>query len=399
MLTGIEILGGALVGLGSLGAYEALVHRRRLRSIPIRIHVSGTRGKSSVTRLIAAASREAGRVTVAKTTGTLARLILPDEREVPMFRPAGPNILEQTRVVEVASSVGAEILVVECMALLPELHWLSERRLVQATHAVITNARADHLDVMGPTEREVALCLAGMIPVKGVLYTAERRNLALLEEASRDRATRLVPVTEAEIRGVTPEMLAGFRHTEHPANVAVALRVTSELGIDPATALRGMHRAKPDPGAQTDRTLDFFGRRLYFINGFAANDPESTAELWRAACERHPDADRRIAIFNLRADRPTRTLQLARHTDFWHTANRVILMGTGAYHFARAAARLGRDPSRFSYAEALDTAEIFERVVELCGPTNLVVGMGNIGGQGLELARYFNNRAVLEGAA
>ena len=42
---------GLLVGGG---AAELAAHRRRLKQIPVRIHVNGTRGKSSVARLIAA---------------------------------------------------------------------------------------------------------------------------------------------------------------------------------------------------------------------------------------------------------------------------------------------------------------------------------------------------------
>ena len=38
--------------LVALGLLEAVLHRHNLSKIPIRIHVNGTRGKSSVTRLI-----------------------------------------------------------------------------------------------------------------------------------------------------------------------------------------------------------------------------------------------------------------------------------------------------------------------------------------------------------
>ncbi|TFH29311.1 MAG: poly-gamma-glutamate synthase PgsB, partial [Myxococcales bacterium] len=64
-----------------MGALELILHRRRLKKIPIRIHVNGTRGKTSVTRLIAAGLREAGIRCVAKTTGTVPRFILPNGRE------------------------------------------------------------------------------------------------------------------------------------------------------------------------------------------------------------------------------------------------------------------------------------------------------------------------------
>ena len=45
---------------------ERMLHMRRLRRIPIRIHVNGTRGKSSVTRLVAAALQKNGIPTLAK---------------------------------------------------------------------------------------------------------------------------------------------------------------------------------------------------------------------------------------------------------------------------------------------------------------------------------------------
>jgi len=83
----------------AFGAAEFVLHRRALFKIPIRIHVNGTRGKSSVTRLVAAGLRAAGVKTCAKTTGTLARMILPDGSELPIYRPAGANIIEQKRIV------------------------------------------------------------------------------------------------------------------------------------------------------------------------------------------------------------------------------------------------------------------------------------------------------------
>ncbi len=398
-MVGFELLLAIAAGLGGLGALETFSHRRRLRRIPIRIHVAGTRGKSSVTRLISAAMREAGIATAAKTTGTLARMILPNGQEVPVFRPAGANIIEQTRIIATAADMKVDALVIECMALIPELHWISESRLVRATHGVITNARADHLDVMGPTEVDVAKTLASMTPVNGVLITAERRLLDVMAHAAKDRGSRLVAVGDADVADISDADMAPFCYTEHKENVALSLRVVAEVGVDRETALRGMYKATPDPGALTQQEVDFFGRRIVFVNGFAANDPESTAMIWHLAKRAHPDVQRRIAVFNLRADRPARTLQMAKDATFWREADKVVLMGTGAYLFGRVANTSGLEPGRFVYAEQQRVEEIFETLVGLCGPASLIVGMGNIGGQGLDLVRYFRNRAVLRGLA
>ncbi|MEI6357494.1 MAG: poly-gamma-glutamate synthase PgsB, partial [Verrucomicrobiota bacterium] len=101
-----------------LAAYllvERFLHERRLRRIPVRVHVNGTRGKTSVTRMIAACLRRAGVRTLAKTTGGRAVLVLPDGREEEIRRLAPPNVLEQMKVVRRAASLGARALVVECM--------------------------------------------------------------------------------------------------------------------------------------------------------------------------------------------------------------------------------------------------------------------------------------------
>jgi len=66
--------------------FEYRRHKRNVEAIPIRVHVNGTRGKSSVTRLIAAGLRAGGRKTVAKITGTLPRVVLPDGREAAIVR-------------------------------------------------------------------------------------------------------------------------------------------------------------------------------------------------------------------------------------------------------------------------------------------------------------------------
>ena len=69
------ILGALAVILLAAGLGEFGYHQKILAGIPLRIHVNGTRGKSSVTRLIAAGLREGGKRTFAKTPGPAPRVI------------------------------------------------------------------------------------------------------------------------------------------------------------------------------------------------------------------------------------------------------------------------------------------------------------------------------------
>jgi gamma-polyglutamate synthase len=399
-----EMVGGTIIlvifiFLILVGFGEAYLHKRNLAKIRIRIHVNGTRGKSSVVRLIAGGLRESGIVTCAKTTGTLARMILPDASEYPIFRPAGANVIEQVRIISVAASYGAEAIVVECMALQPQLQWLSESRFLKATHGVITNARADHLDVMGPEEKDVALALAGSTPIRAKLFTAEKRYRATLENAAGDRETRLSCVSKEDVAAIKDEEMKRFSYVEHEENVALAIQVCSDLGVDRDTALRGMWKAPPDPGVMTISHISFFGRQIYFVNGFAANDPESSERLWNMALERFPVVEKKIMIFNCRSDRPNRSEQLGKASAKWLPADHYLLMGSGTYFLARSAIGSGLPEKKIILTENASNSDIFETITELAGKSAVVVGIGNAKGQGLSLARFFRNRSTMNDAS
>jgi gamma-polyglutamate synthase len=375
------------------GVAELASHRRNLARIPTRIHVNGTRGKSSVARLIAAGLRHAGKTTCCKTTGTLPKMIMPDGSEYPVFRPSRANVIEQIRIVAAAVEVDSEVLVLECMALIPALQWLCEDKLVRATHAVITNAREDHLDVMGPGGRDVAKALCGMVPVGGKLYTAEQVYLDVFEEVCRDRNCELIAVGDADVAAIAPLDIAGFSYVEHAENVALALKVCQAVGVERNVALQGMWKAQPDPGAMTAHEMNFFGREINFVNGFAANDPQSTERIWRLALERYADVEKRIAVFNCRADRPDRSRQLGSVVPDWPAADHYLLIGSGTYIFAKYAVKAGLDARKLVFAEDRPAEDIFESIVELTGRRSLAMGMANIGGIGLDVVRYFANRS------
>ena len=375
---------------------EYRIHDRNLNSIPVRIHVNGTRGKSSVTRLIAAGLRGAGIKTYAKTTGSVPRVITDDGTEYPVFRPAGANIIEQVRIVSFAARQGAHALVIECMALQPVLQFLAEAKLIRATHGVITNARPDHLDLMGPTERDVSLALLGTTPYKARLFTCERDYPEDFEAACEDRETDLIVVQEEEIRSVSREDMHPFPYVEHKENVALALKVCASLGVSRQTALQGMWTAVPDVGAMQEFRLTFFGRELFFVNGFAANDPESSETIWRIALERHERLERKIMVINTRADRPDRSKQLGEAIPGWPPAHKYLVIGSGTYRLVKTAINRGVHPSLILNAEGSTVERVFEETVRISGRSAMIMGIGNIASPGLELVTYFQNRADLD---
>jgi poly-gamma-glutamate synthase PgsB/CapB len=384
-----------IAGLAAYGVLEVRRHERNLARIPVRVHVNGTRGKSSVTRLIAGGLRAGGRRTFAKTTGTMARMIRPDGHEVDVYRVGSPNIIEQTRIVERALESGADTLVVECMAVSPELQPVAELRLIQSTVGVITNVRADHLDVMGPTVDDAAEVLALTLPLNGHAFTAEHARAPILERVAKQRGTALHVVDDA---GIGPDDLAGFSYFEHAENVALALAVCAHLGVPRETALRGMQAATPDPGVLRRYSVQSGHKQVEFVNAFAANDPDSTLLIWqRLGLERREPGLKRIILANCRPDRIQRSGQIAELIGRRLDADYAVLTGEGTALVAFHAVRHGLDPERVRDLGGLDAERIYERVLDLVEDRGVVVGIGNIVGLGEEIVLHFSNRAVRHG--
>ena len=74
-------------------------HQFWRKKIPLIIHVNGTRGKSSVVRLIAAGLRGGNKKVMAKTTGSAPAIIFEDGSETPIVRHYGANIKEQLKII------------------------------------------------------------------------------------------------------------------------------------------------------------------------------------------------------------------------------------------------------------------------------------------------------------
>ena len=312
-------LGILLLILISLGLIESYFHRMALAQLPIRIHVNGSRGKSSVTRLIAAGLRAGGLKTLGKTTGTAPRIIDEDgkDRVIPRLRSA--SIGEQVRLIRNFAKKKPDAVVMECMAVNPQYQWVSEHKMIKSTINVITNVRPDHLDEMGLTLKDNALSMSNTIPYDGTMVTVEgdlNRDGKLdaldqqiddvFKNVAKKRNTRLY---YASSKKISSQYMSKFDYLEHIDNVALALKVCMLSGVDEKTALDGMIKVQPDPGATIIWELNFSGIQNYFINVLAANDPSSTFNIYQQIQPMIGESP--VCIFlNTRGDRRYRTHQL-----------------------------------------------------------------------------------------
>ena len=111
LISPLIILGALATVLIIIGLFEFKFHQVSLSGIPIRVHVNGTRGKSSVTRLIAAGLRAGGKRTFAKTTGTAPRVIDSEGIDRIIHRLRKPSIGEQVRLLKYFSDEKPDVVI------------------------------------------------------------------------------------------------------------------------------------------------------------------------------------------------------------------------------------------------------------------------------------------------
>ena len=352
--------------------YQARRDRKRLEHV---VYVNGIRGKSTVTRLIDAGLRTGGYRVFCKTTGTEPMTIGIDNVQRPLTRRGRANIKEQLKILHWAARDGAQILVIECMAVDPALQKISQERMVRSDIGVITNIRLDHTAAMGETLAEICDVLSGTIPEAGILFTADAGFYRRLEQNGAQKACRTIL---AEPDDTLPT-------DEFPENLAVALAVCTYLGVPRETALKGMASYQPDPYALGRYILPGGG---LFVNALSANDPQSTVMICRRISQREGAGRRLILLVNNRRDRGYRTehmLMVARCLE----PSEIWLLGASQNAVKHALHKaLPETPVQtFSDAEALP--------LETCGNGDMILAAGNIAQDGKKLMARVREEGTL----
>lgn len=304
------ILGGLIIQ----GVLEQNENEENIKKIPIRVNVNGIRGKSTATRLISAVLAGAGYRNIGKTTGTSPRMVFGlsrAEKEI-VRNPKGVSIGEQLSVINEAATKRVDSLVCECMAVNPDYQDIYQNKMIKANIGVIVNVLEDHLEEMGPTMDQIAQAFVTTIPYNGKLIINQGPYTEYFRKIAQKRKTEVFVADESKI----PEgYLDRFNYVIFPNNVAIPLAFAEAMGIDRRVALDSMLRANPDPGALVVDKLNVEGKETIIINAFAANDPNSTLEIWEVVNQQDYSDDmprKPLVVFNARGDRADRTEQFAK---------------------------------------------------------------------------------------
>jgi poly-gamma-glutamate synthase PgsB/CapB len=385
--------GGLLVFLVVYFLWERLLIKKTIKSIPLRICVTGTRGKSSVARLLTALLKEEGFTVLARTTGSKPVITFPDGEEQEILRKGSPSILEGKRILNLGAELNVNALVTELMSIHPECSSVESGQMFSPSILVITNVRLDHLSQMGTTREEIACCFTSAFPENGTVFIPQEEFFPVFQKAADRMNAQIVQV----IKDSHPESLnqaSRILPHEFEENIRLVFAVAEFLNIGKETFLRSLKRVKPDFGSFRiwTKAVGTQHQHWYLLSCFAANDPDSTRRILSRLVEKDFLKGKEVVgLLNLRGDRGDRTLQWLEsfNKNTFPEFRRIFLIGEHARAFKK---KLKRSAERDAFIlKSRDPQRIMEEVSEDTKGEALCVGMGNMGGAGQELVEFWEN--------
>jgi poly-gamma-glutamate synthase PgsB/CapB len=363
---------------------ESVIHGRNLKKIPLRITVSGTRGKTSVARTLASVFRSAGYRVMAKTTGSEAMYILPDGSEKPVERWGLVTILEQKKLIRKAIREGAECLVAEVMSIRPENHSVETQKLLKPHLTILTNFSPDHLDVVsGRREDIIRLYANDVYPASRVMIHQDESDQDLLDLITVNKG---YPVVAAAGLHRSLNLPMEVYHNHQDINLDLVIRTSQLFDIKENDVFNGIMGSKLDIGRAQVFCVEQAAKRIHFASVFAANDPESTVNLIKKITERFDAGKNAVAgLLTLRSDRGERSRQWL---DYLRSPDAIsfshlFITGSHTAAFCR----------KIKYCMAIpgnNPATITRFIINRIEPGTIVFGMGNIVGSGRALVEYWS---------
>ncbi len=252
------------------GAYLEFRKRRNLSHVSNRILVGGMRGKTTFVRLLHAGLLRHGVRTLGRVSGDSPVLLLPDGQERLSPRRGLPNIAELQRVLLDPMTRNAEAVILENMAIRPDLQQVVREQIFRPTLQVMAGDAPDHLDVFPEDPRARAAMLLGTLDKRVPLLLVPGGENEEMLALARKRGFSLVEPVEGL---ALPGLHAHMRHI-----VAAVMAALVRFGAGRDAALEAIV-----PLAEEYQKIDVYttteGFRLADL--LSVNDPLSTSQLLR----------------------------------------------------------------------------------------------------------------------
>ncbi len=312
---------------------------------------------------------------------------MPDGEEADVPRRGLTSIIEQKKLLKKAADLQVDILIAEIMSIIPENHYVEAQQIIKPDIVALTNTRCDHTDLMGQTEDKIAAVLSQDIPQKAKLFVSDEENRPIYQEAVLNAGGEVIGV-QPGISTSLFQSIPNIQKTEFSSNLDLVYAVGKHLHISEKNMFNGILKVNSDIGK-----LKIWQHRsrekskiVYFVNGFAANDPQSTFEAITKLKEILPFSGASlIGLLNLRSDRGDRTLQWIKIL-----SNQEIKYFSRIFVTGSHAKIVKRKVEEITVLKNRSPEKITETIIADVSDGSVIFGFGNMGGTGLELVKYWH---------
>lgn len=362
---------------------ESLVIKKSIYSIGFRVHVNGTRGKSSIVKYIYAGLKDTNLKVMAKVTGETPTLLLPDGSSETIKRRGSARVQEQFKIIYKAKRKKADALILECMSIDPMFQKL-ESKFYKPSIYIISNIRDDHREKMGSTLDDQINSICSAIPTNSKIIACESNYMHIIEKTSKLHKSDFIKAVKLsdEERKLIPQ-------TAHETNVEIALTVCLEADITREKAFNSILQ-EINKVESPIYTISDAAHKQYFLNAFSVNDIQSVQDYLKHWSDKLDISNKISIVLNTRADRPLRTdLFTDWINSYQENIDTVILTGD---HKIRANRILTKSTNNIKIKQIKNNSrnQIKDCIIEFAGNASLIVGLGNMSGQGFKIINEFS---------
>jgi len=295
--------------------------KTRLKKIPIRIMVNGTRGKSTTVKIIYEILRLEKQKVFAKTTGEKPLQYLPNGINKTILRISPASILENIRILRKWAHESPDSVVMECMALQPETQFILSNRIFQPNYILITNILVDHAEVMGQNVGEITETILECLHPKAEIFMNENQLNGFFASEDLPNLHRIASTD------TFPERMDHIPSDILDQNWTLIKNFTHHLKIDLQTTFQCFK--KEWARISKDIYLRIPDLNISIWNLFSVNDTQSTNLFIQHSRDELPQNSQEIILLNTRKDRPLRTKLFAEFLNREFKSANIWITGTG----------------------------------------------------------------------
>ncbi|MFC2121217.1 poly-gamma-glutamate synthase PgsB [Bacteroidota bacterium] len=368
---------------------ENILYSKKLNKLELRITVSGTRGKTSIVRTLASVFRENNIKVLAKTTGSEAKYILPDGKEEFIHRRGLTNILEQKKLINKAIKLNASCVLTEIMSIHPENHYTETNKLIKPHLTILSNIRSDHTDIAESSLQEISeIFINDIYPSSKILISENEINSFIIDGISEKKAEL---IEYNKIIDNKLELPSGVYNSHISDNLDLVFSASKHFGFDNNTIQKGIIKTRLDIGKLEIYKYNKENKNVYFVNSFAANDPESTTQLMKKTNSiLNLNSYKNIALMSLRSDRGERSKQWL---EYLRKNNRKIfeyMYITGGHSYV-----LKRNIQNSEIIKNINPELITDYIISKSENNSIIFGLANIKGIGISLVNHWKKEGSI----